>query len=356
VKSRSDGFTLIELLVVTGITGMLIALKLQGVLAVRESGRRAQCANNLRQIGLALHNYHAADNCFPSGATASFNTMSQSDPERPVPGKPTNWSGWSAQALMLNYLEQTALYNSINFDFDPRVNGQEPFNSTALQTNVSTFLCPTDSYAGDPNLNSYYCSIGTTAQNAARQTSGVFAYQTAYGTQSVTDGESNTVAFSEGLSGDGEDDTYRGNGIVNFGTPFPNPDIATAERFPAQVMSNLQACNAGMQRAGDYLGLVSVNRGQYWGWAAESTTMFSTIVPPSSTQYSFNQCRYHCRGCLLQDADHSDITNASSDHGGGANVLFCDGSVRFVKNTVSMNTWWALGTRSGGEVLSAESY
>ncbi len=335
---------------------MLIALKLQGVLAVRESGRRAQCANNLRQIGLALHNYHAADNCFPSGATASFNTMSQSDPERPVPGKPTNWSGWSAQALMLNYLEQTALYNSINFDFDPRVNGQEPFNSTALQTNVSTFLCPTDSYAGDPNLNSYYCSIGTTAQNAARQTSGVFAYQTAYGTQSVTDGESNTVAFSEGLSGDGEDDTYRGNGIVNFGTPFPNPDIATAERFPAQVMSNLQACNAGMQRAGDYLGLVSVNRGQYWGWAAESTTMFSTIVPPSSTQYSFNQCRYHCRGCLLQDADHSDITNASSDHGGGANVLFCDGSVRFVKNTVSMNTWWALGTRSGGEVLSAESY
>jgi len=350
------GFTLIELLVVVTLIAILIALLLPAVQSAREASRRAHCASNLRQIGLALQNYHAANNCFPSGATASFNTMSQSDPEKPVLGKPTNWSGWSAQALMLGYLEQSPLYNSINFDFDPRVNGQEPFNATTIVTQVGLFLCPTDSYAGDPNLNSYYGSTGTSIQNTPHQSTGVFAYQTAYGVQHIADGSSNTVAFGEGLSGDGVGDLYRGNGVVNFGTPFPNPNTATAELFPAQLMSNLQACNAGFQGAEGNPQFISANRGQFWGWAAEAMTLFNTIVPPGSAQYIFNQCRYHCRGCYLQDADHSDITNAGSDHPGGANVLFCDGSVRFIKSSISIPTWWALGTRSGGEVLNADSY
>jgi prepilin-type N-terminal cleavage/methylation domain-containing protein/prepilin-type processing-associated H-X9-DG protein len=354
MKRAGRGFTLIELLVVVSIIAILIGLLLPAVVAVREASRRAQCAGNLKQIGLALHNYHASNDCFPSGASASFNQLSHT--EAGIPSKPTNWNGWSAQALMLNYIDQTPLYNAINFDFDPTMNGEAPFNLTARQTQIALFLCPSDSYAGDPFLNSYYGSIGTTVQHEAHQSTGVFAYQTAYGAQHITDGESNTVAFAEGLAGDQQADAYRGNGVVNVGTPFPNANIAAAGQFPAQVMSNLQACNAGFQSIGSNPGLASGNRGQDWGWGSEAMTLFNTIVPPNSTDYAFNQCRYVCASCYLEDADHSDIINASSDHSGGVNVLFCDGSVRFIKSSISMQTWWALGTRNGGEVIGADSY
>ncbi len=258
--------------------------------------------------------------------------------------------------MLLPYLEQRPIYNAINFDFDPMFNGEAPFNVTARLTKIALFLCPTDTYAGDPNLNSYYGSIGTTVQDQAHQSSGVFAYQSACGAQNITDGESNTVAFSEGLSGDGATDLYRGNGVINFGAQFPNPNIATAERFSAQVMSNLQACNDGFQAASASPQSVSGNRGQEWGWGSEAMTMFNTIVPPNSPQYVFNQCRYYCGQCYLEDADHSDIINATSDHSGGANVLFSDGSVRFIKSSLAMPIWWALGTRNGGEVIGADSY
>jgi len=348
------GFTLIELLVAVTIIAVLIALLVPAVQSAREASRRAHCASNLRQIGLALHNYHASFNSFPSGATASFNPWSQS--VNKVPGVPTTWSGWSTHALMLGYLDQTPVYNAINFAFDPFVNNQSRFNTTVHQTSIATFLCPTDSYAGDPNLNSYYGSIGTTIQNEAKQTTGVFAYQSRYGSQDITDGESNTVAFGEGLAGDHLPDLYRGNGVINCGTPFPNPNVATAQQFTAQLMSNLQACSAGFQGAATNTRQISANRGQYWSWGSEAMTLFNTIVPPNSTQYGFNHCRYQCAGCYLEDADASDIINVSSDHPGGANVLFCDGSVHFIKDSIAVQTWWALGTRGNGEVVSADSY
>jgi prepilin-type N-terminal cleavage/methylation domain-containing protein/prepilin-type processing-associated H-X9-DG protein len=354
MRCKDRGFTLIELLVVVMIIGVLIALLLPAIESARESARRMQCAANLKQIGLALHNYQAAFLRFPLGVTASFNPMSQS--EKKAPGVPTTWSGWSPHALMLGYLDQTPLYNACNFDFDPFVNGQAPFNATVHQTWVAAFLCPTDSYAGDPHLNSYYASIGTTAQDGARRTTGMFAHQTAYGPQDALDGESNTVAFAEGLAGDHEPDLYRGNGVIGFGVPFPNPDVAAAERFPGQVVDNLEACGAGFQGAANNPRSISANRGQYWSWGAEAMSLFNTIVPPNSTRYAFNHCRYQCSGCYLEDADHSDVVNASSDHPGGVNVLFCDGSVHFIRDTIAMPTWWALGTRGGGEVVGADGY
>lgn len=350
----SRGFTLIELLVVVMIVGVLVALLLPAVQAAREAARRMQCANNLKQIGLALHNYQATFLRFPSGVTASFNPMSQSKDK--VPGRPTTWSGWSPHALLLGYLDQVPLYNAINFDFDPFINGQAAFNATVHETWVATFLCPTDSYAGDPHLNSYYASIGTTAQNGAKRTTGMFAHQTAYGSHDATDGESNTVAFAEGLAGDHEPTLYRGNGVVNFGVAFPNPDDAAAERFPARVMSNLEACRQGFQGAGSYPRSISANRGQHWTWGAEAMSLFNTIVPPNSARYAFGHCRYECAGCYLEDADHSDVVNAGSDHPGGANALFCDGGVRFVRDSIAMPVWWALGTRGGGEAIGADAY
>src|SRR5437899_4000336 len=101
---RVRGFTLIELLVVIAIIAVLIALLLPAVQAAREAARRAQCINNLKQIGLGIHNYHTAADVFPIGAAASHNSLGDA-----------YWNGWSAQALMLGYMEQTAVYNCINF-------------------------------------------------------------------------------------------------------------------------------------------------------------------------------------------------------------------------------------------------
>jgi prepilin-type processing-associated H-X9-DG protein len=351
------GFSSNDLLAVIMVAGIGLMLWLAAVQRAREANRRARCINNLKQIGVALQQYHATHGCYPLGVTASYNPMSQAvNTNARTASAPTDWSGWSAVAQMLPYLDQTPIYNSINFDFDPVVNGQQPFNQTALEAKVNMFLCPADPYAGRRSLNSYYASVGTNAQASAHNTTGVFGYQQLCRASDVTDGQANTVAFAEGLSGNGQAIRYRGNGVVNFGTSFPDADTATAERFPDQVVANLQACNGGLSGPRARVASISGNRGQRWAWGCEAMSLFNTIVPPNSTEYPFNQCRYSCPGCFLEDADHSDIVNASSYHLGGANALFCDGNVRFIKGSMAMRTWWALGTRSSGDAVITDSF
>ena len=136
------GFTLIELLVVIAIIAVLIALLLPAVQSAREAARRIQCVNNLKQIGLAMHNYHSANGCFPLGVA-----------QYSIPGHPAtayNWDAWSGHAMMLADIEQTAMYNACNFMLGNNAPNSYGYyaNSTVTSMRVSVFLCPSDPNAG----------------------------------------------------------------------------------------------------------------------------------------------------------------------------------------------------------------
>jgi prepilin-type N-terminal cleavage/methylation domain-containing protein/prepilin-type processing-associated H-X9-DG protein len=351
------GFTLIELLVVIAIIAVLIALLLPAVQAAREAARRAQCVNNLKQMGLAMHNYHTANDVFPPGAAASITPFN--------PGC-VAWMGWSAQAMMFGYMEQGALYNAINFSIDPmQTNGGNGASDTARYSKVNMFMCPSDGQAGKTFLNSYYASTGTTTytsntvdnvacKGGGQGSSGLFAYAMSYGLQDCRDGSSNTVAFSEAVVGDTSATTPkpRVTGANKDGFGFQAFD---ASSNPASLRDTLNICDATFKTAAPNAGL-SVNKGWLWAWGADTMSMFNTIVPPSSGTSTWGMCRFGCGPCGTYSADHSNITNANSYHPGGANVLMGDGSVRFIKSTLAMNIWWALGTKAGGEVISADSY
>jgi prepilin-type N-terminal cleavage/methylation domain-containing protein/prepilin-type processing-associated H-X9-DG protein len=357
------GFTLIELLVVIAIIAVLIALLLPAVQSAREAARRGQCLNNLKQIGLAMHNYNTVQNVFPMGVSASNNSWNASHCNC---GALVTWNGWSVHALLLPYLEATPIYNAINFKFDPLVCSSQPFGNTAFLTVIPGFLCPSDPNSGASGFINNYCgSIGTTigiAQNYPSQSTGVFSYQTPYGLENIVDGSSNTVAFGESLVGspNGRQINYRGNGVAGLCFAW----VLDASANATQTLNTLQACNTAWTSlvngpaSGAFNGTpnIGVDRGWYWGWGAEAMSLVNTIVPPSSNQYPWNACRQGCGGCPNYDMDHAEIANMTSNHPGGANVLFADGHVQFIKGSVAINTWWALGTRSNGEVIAADSY
>ena len=214
-KHRARGFTLIELLVVIAIIAVLIALLLPAVQAAREAARRSQCVNNLKQIGLALHNYHSINDCFPLGVS------------RYGPVTTYNWDCWSGHALMLGALEQTSLYNAANFQLGNNAANSYGYyaNSTVTSTRVAVFLCPSDPNAGSLQVYrsgdgrtdildmSYVASAGTTTNSpnntaptntwATQGSTGLFWWYLSYGLAQCTDGSSNTIAFSEALVSNG---------------------------------------------------------------------------------------------------------------------------------------------------------
>jgi len=353
------GFTLIELLVVISIIAVLIALLLPAVQAAREAARRAQCVNNLKQLGLGMHNYHSANNSFPLGA--SLNTYNP-------PNQTYTWSNWGANALMLPYLEQNAIYSSINFNYapEPAPEPDDPtyssvaysINSTAYNTKIAIFLCPSDGNAGKTNINSYHASVGTTTYNIGRTdivanttpaSSGVYGMQVCYGISDITDGSSNTIAYAEALCGDTNVAGPRpANGTGPSNSTLAANQLDASSVGIVNVQKDLQACSTAFQTT-----FGANDRGYRWGAGIMGYALFNTIAPPNGGGvYKWNSCRVDC--CDQTQSAH--YQNATSNHSGGVNVLAADGSVKFIKNSVSFPTWWALGTRSNGEVLSSDSY
>ena len=355
MRARRRGFTLIELLVVIAIIAVLIALLLPAVQAAREAARRAQCVNNLKQIGLGLHNYHQSNNSFPLGAS-----LNPYDP----PNLIHNWSCWGANAMMLPYIEQMPIYNSINFNWAPEPSPEPDnpsytstggvINSTAYNSKINVFLCPSDGNAGKVCINSYHASVGTTTTNTGTnnppgKSTGMFGMQVNYSMADIVDGTSNTIAYGEAIVGDANvSGPRRGNGTGPSGSNLASGKLDVTGQL-ANVQTDLAACSVAFKTK-----FGADDRGYRWGSGIMGYTLFNTVVPPNGAggMYKWNSCRVDC--CDQAQAAH--YLPATSYHSSGVNVLMGDGSVKFIKDSVSWNTWWALGTRGNGEVLSSDSY
>jgi prepilin-type N-terminal cleavage/methylation domain-containing protein/prepilin-type processing-associated H-X9-DG protein len=320
VRTRIEtrGFTLIELLVVIAIIGVLIALLLPAVQAAREAARRAQCTNNLKQVGLALHNYHDANGVFPS----SMNSWSAA-----------RTAYFTAFTAILPYLEQRPLFEGYNLDLD----NTDPANTTVTASRVAVYLCPTMTLPRpkpDPQFNDFAAPASYAMSSGSR-------YAWAW---------SNTTLYGR----------LDGVLIPNEETPGPGMPVVGVGPVGLQGITDgtAQTYMVGEQdyalkhydfsppdpRAGQPKG-----GGGVWSDGYPASGTFSAFGP-------FNGHEYFGPGSRPDYREASGVASFRSQHPGGANFLYADGSVRFMKEGISRPTYRALSTRAGGEVLGADSF
>ncbi|WP_013626639.1 DUF1559 domain-containing protein [Rubinisphaera brasiliensis] len=356
---RRRGFTLIELLVVIAIIAILVALLLPAVQQAREAARRSSCKNNLKQLGLALHNYHDVFNTLPyrSGGTSACTSVSTS-----LGGNRNNGNcrRLSAFYAILPFVEQSALYDTISagdssIPISPGGPGGWEGWPAWDSVVIAGYLCPSDPGFGvdDTKSNSYVFSAGDNANNLiadSGQVRGLFGRQSKVQFRDITDGLSNTIAMSEHVRAE-FGATTTGNrdrvieGIALGVTPL------TPTNCRAQVVNGQWSATANVKgKHGNVL----------WDGQAERCA-FNTILAPNSPS---------CSDGTNTNADNgTGILSATSQHKGGAQVLMADGAVRFISENIDAGdpnaappsgtaggqspygVWGSLGTRSGGEIV-----
>jgi prepilin-type N-terminal cleavage/methylation domain-containing protein/prepilin-type processing-associated H-X9-DG protein len=340
------GFTLIELLVVIAIIAVLIALLLPAVQAAREAARRAQCTNNLKQIGLAMHNYHTGNNAFPPAKIYSGSCL---------------WSNGGAGlvlnttafTMILGFIDQTPLYNAYNFtqassnsawypttqDGGPpnlKLLGTAYVNTTVVGSMIASFVCPSDIYPAMLQKASYAAGTGPYSMQSAR--------------------ESNYLVSSSLYT------EYSCPGGKGAGAPTPSyqgmfyNDISIDIARVRDGTSNTFMAGESLQGPGH----VSSVYGPYWGSGTHTST-HGTIYAPFQMPYTLMflpngvSCAGYPQYCKYPNWLWPYAWVFSSRHPGGVNMGMGDGSVRFVKNSISVYTWYGSATIAGSEVISADS-
>jgi prepilin-type N-terminal cleavage/methylation domain-containing protein/prepilin-type processing-associated H-X9-DG protein len=339
------GFTLVELLVVIAIIGILVALLLPAVQAARESARRGQCVNNLKQIGIAVNNYHDVNKRLMFGKGPSW--------PAPIPV----YARWSQHAMMLPMLEQKPLYDTLNFSYPPAtpgmggvVNFMPPYsnpsgiNNVGCTIQVPGFLCPSDGTSPDPNWpgqnnyagnqGSWLCDrLDTTDPNAiiapTETQTGIFGYLSHVPFSAIRDGLSNTALFSEKIRG--------------TGTPNPRSDLFVINGGAiTSLAATWQACNSIDPATATPL---TSKWGYSWCMGENCCTQYNHVSGPN---------QYSCGGTGFPGTMSNMPMQVSpgSYHPGGVNLCMVDGSVRFVTEGIDLMTWQAMGTRAGNEALN----
>jgi prepilin-type N-terminal cleavage/methylation domain-containing protein/prepilin-type processing-associated H-X9-DG protein len=358
---KRAGFTLIELLVVIAIIAVLIALLLPAVQAAREAARRSQCVNNLKQLGLAVHNYVQQNNVlplqsmYPASADVSW-----------------GWSyGWPLG--LLPNLEQASMFNAFNFSTglfgnSPTPNFASLGNTTVAYAQLNVLLCPSDGSNKRPAA-----PYGTTNYVGNMGGPGVIAAMTgtivpngsfisgwgdsqnfgAIGLESIRDGTSNTALFSERLIGINGGPKVRLDSTDAKRAIFNGTQGAAWKSGPAAALQFVQGCKS---LPGSTLSEKSDANGYVWcasyPWHV-AVNDYTHFTPPNSISCQ-NPSEYF--GSWLTFVGPTGAAPPMSNHPGGVNLCFSDGSVRFVKDTVNLQAWWGIGTRNGGEVISADAY